>query len=189
MERMGSASFHTPSLGDEPSYQAVKAPNNPLSPYAFFFKETQTSIKQQQPDANFESVSKIVDTMWQSLDETQKEKYKKMNEADKERYFREKEAYERITGQVLPVSKVVKGHLQFSPYPIPQVLVSSSGSSNASQDASGATRCIRVGCGRPSIRNTEWEDEYCSNQCVVLHCDRVFRDWVKEQNNQGGITC
>ena len=31
-------SFHTPSLGDEPSYQAVKAPTNPLSAYAFFFK-------------------------------------------------------------------------------------------------------------------------------------------------------
>ena len=40
MERMAPASFHTPSLGDEPSYQAVKAPNNPLSPYAFFFKVT-----------------------------------------------------------------------------------------------------------------------------------------------------
>ena len=93
--RMVSTGFHTPSLGDEPSYQAVKPPNNPLSPYAFFFKvdipfsqnvnnsvqyylvqETQTSIKQQQPDANFESVSKIVETMWQSLDETAKEKYK-----------------------------------------------------------------------------------------------------------------
>ncbi len=24
-------------------------------------------------------------------------------------------------------------------------------------------------------RNLEWEDEYCSNQCVVLHCDYVFR--------------
>jgi len=111
MERMAAASFHTPSLGDEPSYQAVKTPTNPLSPYAFFFKETQTSIKQQQPDANFESVSKIVETMWQSLDEAQKEKYKKMNEADKERYFREKEAYERITGQVFPVSKVLKRSL------------------------------------------------------------------------------
>ena len=34
-----------------------------------------------------------------------------MNEADKERYFREKEAYERITGQVFPVSKVLKRSL------------------------------------------------------------------------------
>ena len=37
-----------------------------------------------------------------------------MNEADKERYFREKEAYERVTGQVLPVSKVVRGNLHLS---------------------------------------------------------------------------
>lgn len=170
---MVSTGFHTPSLGDEPSYQAVKPPNNPLSPYAFFFKETQTSIKQQQPDANFESVSKIVETMWQSLDETAKEKYKKMNEADKERYFREKEAYERITGHVLPVAKVVISNPTFN---------------SASQDSTGATRCIRAGCNRPSIRNAEWEDEYCCNQCVVLHCDRVFKDWVKEQS-QGGIAC
>ena len=46
MERMAPASFHTPSLGDEPSYQAVKAPNNPLSPYAFFFK---VSLKKSIP--------------------------------------------------------------------------------------------------------------------------------------------
>ena len=37
------ASFHTPSLGDEPSYQAVKAPANPLSAYALFFKVTDAS--------------------------------------------------------------------------------------------------------------------------------------------------
>ena len=34
-----------------------------------------------------------------------------MNEADKERYFREKEAYERITGHVLPVAKVIREYL------------------------------------------------------------------------------
>ena len=36
---------------------------------------------------------------------------RKMNEADKERYFREKEAYERITGHVLPVAKVIREYL------------------------------------------------------------------------------
>ena len=56
--------------------QEVKPPQNPLSAYAFFFKETQASIKSQQPDATFESVSKIVETMWQALDEPQKEKYR-----------------------------------------------------------------------------------------------------------------
>ena len=53
-----------------------KPPQNPLSAYAYFFKETQNSIKSQQPNATFESVSKIVETMWQALEEDQKEKYR-----------------------------------------------------------------------------------------------------------------
>ena len=78
--------FVVPNLGDEPNFnvvpirsaivQAMKPPQAPLSAYAFFFKETQASIKSQQPDATFESVSKIVETMWQALEENQKEKYR-----------------------------------------------------------------------------------------------------------------
>ena len=124
-----------------------------------------------------------------------------------------------------------------------QVIVSSN-TSNALQDASGATRwvscpqyagyektdmgmfegaseLVAVGqvSGTPSGRTSTAGDKkkYCwwysrelafhcllvlhahafdygyylyvlfsSNQCVVLHCDRVFKDWVKEQN-QGGV--
>ena len=107
--------------------------------------------------------------------------YRKMNEADKERYFREKEAYERITGHVLPVAKVRKKRLNlaFLIYFF-QVVISNPTFNSASQDSTGATRsafvdpvglccspkkhpirCIRAGCNRPSIRNAEWEDEYC----------------------------
>lgn len=32
------------------------------------------------------------------------------------------------------------------------------------------TSCIRHGCPNPAITNPEWEDEYCSNECVVSHC-------------------
>ena len=65
---------------------------------------------------------------------------RKMNEADKERYFREKVAYERITGQFFPVSKVFEEivfNLVF--FLVYQVIVTSN-TSNALQDASGATR-------------------------------------------------
>ncbi len=40
-------------------------------------------------------------------------------------------------------------------------------------------RCIRVGCHRRAVRNAEWEDEYCSDECVVRHCKDVFATWVK----------
>jgi hypothetical protein len=30
--------------------------------------------------------------------------------------------------------------------------------------------CIRQGCGNPAIVSSDWEDEYCSNECVITHC-------------------
>ena len=82
-----------------------------------------------------------------------------MNEADKERYKREKDEYDRGVGVVTTV--------RIAPPPVVA--------------EAGTVQCIRVGCTNPSVRNVEWEDEYCSNQCVVMHCDQVFKDWVREQ--------
>ena len=86
-----------------------------------------------------------------------------MNEDDKERHRREKEAYDRTVGGT-------GTSISSAPVKAPQTFGVSDGSV-----------CIRVGCNKPSVRNVEWEDEYCSNQCVVLHCDQVFKEWVKEQ--------
>merc|ERR1712029_1296413 len=128
---------------------------NPLSAYAFFFKETQNSIKSQQPNATFESVSKIVETMWQALEESQKEKYRKMNEADKERFKREKEAFDRgvPSGSVVTTVRVAQAPAE-----------------------PGTVQCIRVGCTNPSVRNVEWEDEIAAINawpCIVTKCSRI----------------
>ncbi|XP_076253656.1 TOX high mobility group box family member 4-B isoform X3 [Rhynchophorus ferrugineus] len=44
--------------------------------------------------------------------------------------------------------------------------------------------CIRHGCPNPAITNPEWEDEYCSNECVVSHCRDVFSNWVAGNKSQ-----
>lgn len=41
--------------------------------------------------------------------------------------------------------------------------------------------CIREGCIKKAVKNIEWEDEYCSNACVVDHCKNVFASWVLEK--------
>ncbi|XP_024084663.1 thymocyte selection-associated high mobility group box protein TOX-like isoform X2 [Cimex lectularius] len=43
--------------------------------------------------------------------------------------------------------------------------------------------CIRSGCPNPAVANSEWEDEYCSNECVVTHCKDVFSSWVASNQN------
>nr|XP_050026654.1 uncharacterized protein LOC126521948 [Dermacentor andersoni] len=39
-------------------------------------------------------------------------------------------------------------------------------------------QCVREGCPNPSVVSREWDGEYCSTECVVLHCNRVFSNWV-----------
>lgn len=43
--------------------------------------------------------------------------------------------------------------------------------------------CIREGCTHPAVNNAQWQEEYCSQECVVSHCSKVFADWVKSNAN------
>lgn len=51
---------------------------------------------------------------------------------------------------------------------------------NSSQPTSGQTAapsmCIRDGCPNQAVASLDWEDEYCSNECVITHCRCV--DWA-----------
>lgn len=42
--------------------------SRPVSAYALFFRDTQAAIKGKNPNASFGEVSKIVASMWDSLD-------------------------------------------------------------------------------------------------------------------------
>lgn len=53
----------------------------------------------------------------------------------------------------------------------------------APQDQQNMTTCIRHGCPNVAVPNNEWEDEYCSNECVVSHCRDVFSSWVASNQN------
>jgi HMG (high mobility group) box len=44
-----------------------------MSAYSLFFRDTQASIKTQNPQASFGDVSRIVASMWDSLDANNKD--------------------------------------------------------------------------------------------------------------------
>lgn len=31
-------------------------------------------------------------------------------------------------------------------------------------------RCVRSGCDNPPVSSSDWDNEYCSSECVVKHC-------------------
>ncbi|XP_075750458.1 TOX high mobility group box family member 4-B-like [Rhipicephalus microplus] len=43
------------------------------------------------------------------------------------------------------------------------------------------TRCRRSGCTNPPVPSLEWDVEYCSSECVILHCKNVFSSWAAQR--------
>ncbi|KAJ8041627.1 TOX high mobility group box family member 3 [Holothuria leucospilota] len=68
-------------------------PQKPVSAYALFFRDTQAAIKGSNPNASFGEVSKIVASMWDSLEAEQKQAYKQKTETAKREYLKKLAAY------------------------------------------------------------------------------------------------
>lgn len=43
-------------------------------------------------------------------------------------------------------------------------------------------RCVRAGCDNPPVASGDWDEEYCSSECVVKHCRDVFLAWLAARN-------
>ncbi|KAG0411047.1 hypothetical protein HPB47_011831 [Ixodes persulcatus] len=55
------------------------------------------------------------------------------------------------------------------------------GPAEAAVAPAGPPRCIRSGCLNPAVESIDWDNEYCSSECVVTHCGDVFTAWVAQQ--------
>ncbi|KAI7809336.1 putative TOX high mobility group box family member 4-A [Triplophysa rosa] len=92
-------------------------PQKPVSAYALFFRDTQSAIKGQNPNATFGEVSKIVASMWDSLGEEQKQVYKKKTEAAKKEYLKVLAAYR--ANQLSKPSPEMEDHAPSTPPSVP----------------------------------------------------------------------
>ncbi|KAL0966320.1 hypothetical protein UPYG_G00293850 [Umbra pygmaea] len=44
------------------------------------------------------------------------------------------------------------------------------------------SQCVRAGCTNPAIDSTDWDKEYCSNECAASHCRDIFMAWCSIRN-------
>lgn len=166
------------------------APASVTSAYSLFFKDTQATLKAHNPSAKFGDISRIVASMWEALGEAEKAVYKKRNEEDKIRFRREMEAYKAGLGkteEVAPVETEATADSSAASEATSQVFQTNGVTASLVPEAGSAelaaseSRCIREGCPAMAVISPEWEDEYCSNECVVKHCKNVFAQWVSAQ--------
>ncbi|XP_032598870.1 TOX high mobility group box family member 4 isoform X2 [Drosophila grimshawi] len=189
--------------------QQTQAPSKPLAPYALFFRDTMTAIKQQNPACTLEQITAIAHNMWESIDEKQKNVYDQRHELEKREYMRQVRDYQRyqqlgetgtatttetatsyeqsslLTEEETPAIAAVAAAAE----PINSSGIPTSTTPPPSEqiqlltEAAAVQKCTRDQCNKPAIINPDWEDEYCSNECVVIHCRNVFTEWARSLQN------
>jgi len=68
------------------------APKRPLSAYMFFSQDWRERIKNENPEAGFGEIGKLLGAKWKEMDDEDKKPYAEQAAADKLRAEREKEA-------------------------------------------------------------------------------------------------
>ncbi|PWN87179.1 high mobility group box, partial [Acaromyces ingoldii] len=69
------------------------APKRALSAYMFFSQDWRERIKQENPQASFGEVGRLLGAKWSSLSDSEKKPYQDMAERDKQRAETDKAAY------------------------------------------------------------------------------------------------
>lgn len=69
------------------------APKQARSAYTFYLEQAHAKIKEEDPNASFGEVSKLISAQWKEMDDRTKAKFVKMSDKDKERYASEKDTY------------------------------------------------------------------------------------------------
>lgn len=207
----------TSSSSSKPADSSTTEPVKPISPYASFFRDTVSSIQEQNPDISFQEISKIVNTMWEALPAVNKNIYKRQYEDEKREYVKAMNDFQNSQSQIdskdndedddeeeeennvvtispqvynsdIPVEKVAPIHVSSSTPVTKTNLVTTNGDSTEDiLSILSANICIRDGCGMTATVNPDWDGEYCSYDCVVLHTKTVFSKWV--QGNQLTNAC
>jgi hypothetical protein len=156
-----------------------------MSAYSLFFRDTQASIKSQNPAVTFGEISRIVSQMWDTLEPHEKDKYNSQADKDKQAYLKALAEYEgrkhkTVSRPSKPASKhkpaVVVSEDESDKDDPPFVL--SDEESSDSEKQTVQPRCTRPLCNNTAVADPRWDLDFCSEQCVVLHCRDVFTAWV-----------
>ena len=109
--------------------------------------------------------------LWEALDETEKAVYKKRNAEDKIRYQREMAAYKAGLDQSNKEEEIEdEATNEVFRQDESTTDVSSHATKLIQPEEKTENDCIRAGCHNVAIKSSEWDDEYCSNDCAVSHC-------------------
>eukprot|EP00566_Odontella_aurita_P018252 CAMPEP_0113537072 /NCGR_PEP_ID=MMETSP0015_2-20120614/6623_1 /TAXON_ID=2838 /ORGANISM="Odontella" /LENGTH=326 /DNA_ID=CAMNT_0000436527 /DNA_START=132 /DNA_END=1112 /DNA_ORIENTATION=+ /assembly_acc=CAM_ASM_000160 len=90
------ADYSSPSDDSDDDKKKVKdknAPKKPKTSFMFFSTTIRPTVKEQNPDASFTELAKLIGKKWKNISVSEKKKYEAMSKEDSERYKRDMKDY------------------------------------------------------------------------------------------------
>lgn len=187
------------------SENGASRPSKPATPFTLFFRNQQQIMKTSKPDISYAEVLSASEAAWQSLPADEKNVYKQNFNEEKRKYAILMAEYKAKTNPPTengdsenPIlleliadpddDDLVWGDADDSSqaetryYDASDKTEADDPIQNAS-DASNSLKCVRFECENMACPNSEWDNEFCSSECVVKHCQTVFENFFATRNN------
>ncbi|XP_076634100.1 uncharacterized protein LOC143348113 [Colletes latitarsis] len=153
--------------------------NNSMAPSHISQQQQQSQTQsQQQQQQQQQHMQQQQVTQQQYMQQVQQQQVQQVQVQQQSQHHHHHQQQQQQQQQQMMHTSNQKGDSLSSP---PSVNSAAQATMGGQRPASNA--CIRHGCPNPAVANSEWEDEYCSNECVVSHCRDVFTTWVSSNQN------
>lgn len=183
-------------------------PPEPPTPFTLFFRHKQAEMKAANADVTFAEVNQVATSEWDTLDPVAKNQFVMQAEQEKEAYKQEVAEYEIVfepedasspiaaseEEQVEATTPAVQNQAETSQDGDEDIVWDDGGGDSQENGVTDedqvdksvpavAPRCSRFGCVNPTQLNMEWDNEFCSADCVVKHCRFVFESYFAVGKN------
>lgn len=158
-------------------------PDDIITGQQIFYRKIEGEMKAKDPEVLFADVAARVDQEWRSLSKEEKKVYK--DEASE----RNSRLLEKETRRI-PVDESDVVTIDDSEEEEGQgedLVWNDETCSRKKTPLPEIKRCIRLGCPNTVKLDPDWDEEFCSEKCVVSHVKKVFDNWkgnrISSSNN------
>lgn len=171
-------------------------PPKPPTEYSLFFRIQQERIKSQQPELSFGEISQKTSEAWTKLDPTERATFRAQAETEKVEYLKllaeykaklpsqpkeesmEEEEEDESDEVAVKDSEELEDDEDLVWDDQPEDYLNGQDNTAANEEvASSGLLCTRFGCAKVARESIEWDNEFCSADCVVKHCKFVFENY------------
>lgn len=163
---MASASDESPSKDSDA--------DDIITGIQIFYKEVERQIRAKDPNASFGDVAAKVDQEWKNLPKERQKSYNALASQKNKRLIENETRHLPSAPDVV----TIEDSDEENPNGDDDIVWDDENDTTSKKIfVPVVKRCIRLGCPNNAKLDPQWDEEFCSEKCVISHCKSIFNRW------------